>query len=141
NKEIYHNYGIEGSYGINKWLDVGAFMTYRYFEKQNIQNGNSTTLSINYFKYGAGCNIHVLPLFCDPEYYAFDVYISPRIGIFTALYDKRLSDLDKHVYNGFLYLASLGVAWNFIKNVGIFCEGEYERFDKFGFKAGINIRF
>ena len=151
-KKLYaHSFGIEGSYGVTKWLDVGGFVEY-YHSKMQATNVDMVTETYhhNHFNYGISSNIHILPMFINPQFCIVDVYLSPKIGISTLRYSKNIMNLDymkdvlepgKYSLHGFYYDISAGVAFNFHRNVGIFGEANYTRSNKFGYKVGVNIRF
>ena len=146
-----HWFGLEGYYGLTKWLDVGAFVEYN---NRNISGNVGRSeygfpdriydkLSMHDFNYGASANIHLLPLIVNPEFYAIDVFLSSGIGASSSLW--RYSSEDDGITDkygpGLYYNVGLGVAYNFVRYVGIYTLLNYEKQNHWELKVGLNVRF
>ena len=140
----YHSVNIEANYGFLEWLDAGVFFDYiipldglinRDWDSLTIhydangellayrfEGGTSTWFKYNIFNYGLNANIHILPLFINPNYSFVDVYINPKIGMRTE-YAKEI----EYRVNEFYYSIGAGVGINFTRKFGLMCEYNYSR--------------
>ena len=157
-----HSMGLEFNYGFTKWLDAGVFFDFipiegvafhdpdsivKVFDEdgnlllERYYGGWSEHFYYKTFNYGLSANVHILPLFINPNYSFVDVYITSKIGVQT-IYAKQVELLQSKFY----YSIGAGLGLNFTRKFGLMCEYNYTTTRQITdaghvMRFGINIRF
>ena len=142
---------LGGNYGLNNWLEAGLFIdggrfSISYFAADETDEyGNSLQYRVknNYiFRYGLNANIHVLHIFVNPDYYKFDIYVNPKIGLKSTIWGEA-PDKPEFLQNSttFHYGIGAGVGVNFSRRFGLYLDLNNEKFKYNVLRIGANVRF
>jgi len=144
NRNHGNSVSIEANYGFMEWLDAGVFFDFIIPMEDRItrnwdsliihhninggqfgysfEGGTHTWFTHKVFNYGLNANIHILPLFINPNYSFVDVYITPKLGMRTTYAEEIEFRL-----NEFYYSIGAGIGLNFTRKFGLMCEYNYSR--------------
>lgn len=148
------NYRIEGSYGLNKYLEVGislGLQNYRWYTAGDIYYDEDD--GSQYFfpqthsgiapVFGLNLNFQILPLFIKEPICRWDLYMFAKYGgclLFHKEYEFVGYQDSKYRQE---YGAGVGIAYYFKNRIGLFGElsvGNYSYFPRF-VESNINFRF